>query len=258
MATKKTKTTIHHKHNPWRSTHVPLFSWITFWALVLATMALVVVNLSQAFAPPYPSNDMDTQTIAELQAVRANLESQLANLQQAPKSASNGRMLVQNASTTECGPAWSDTTTTQTVVYVEPLTKVQATLPYSFDWGNDQYALTPGDAGDPSNPPEIDFGPAVVHTERYGCFITRDSSLSIKEPGDSPNNVRRGFGQIGVTVKERTVGGVTVLSYTNNQNASWPKNWEVFGRTHTYLLSSHGWLTDDEAIKIIQSLKVVK
>jgi len=256
MAIRKTKTTTATKKNPWRSTHVPLPSWIMFWALVLCTMALIVVNFSKAFAPA-PVEAIDDTTVAQFVAIRASLEQQVNDLQaQIPSSESDERSLVKNASKVTCGLSWNASTSTQTIAFTEPRTRIQMNLPYSFDWGNNRYALTLGDLGDPSNPPEVDFGPAVEHNEQYGCYITRDSSIEIKDTGASPSEVRKSLKPL--VVRERTVGGVTVLSYTNPQDATWPQRWEVFGRTHTYTLASHGWLTDADAIKIIQSLKVVK
>ncbi len=50
---------------------------------------------------------------------------------------------------------------------------------------------------------------------------------------------------------------MTVISYVQQQLGG-AHIWEAFGRSYHYTISSQGWLTDAEAIKIIQSLKVVK
>ncbi|MCK9361561.1 hypothetical protein M0Q28_05075 [Patescibacteria group bacterium] len=255
MTVKKAKTTKKKvMKDTWKLTTIPLHSWITFWVLVLATMALATVCFSSAFKNS--DGEVDQETVAAFQAIRQSLETQVEDLQgkvSERTDTAKGRALL-NDIIEGCNLSWATSTAELYYSYLEPTTKVRASLPYSFAWGNESYALNPIRLGDPSNDPEVEFGPAYLNS----CLVRRDAALTIQEKGDSPNEVRASLRQAFPTlaIRERTLGGVTVLSYTNAADNIWPNRWQVFGRTYMYTISSHGWLTDAEAVKIIQSLRV--
>jgi len=183
MAPRKTKTTTSvkttTKKNPWRSSHVPLPSWIMFWALVLCTMALIVVNFSKAFEP-VQVDAIDDQTAAQFAAIRASLEQQINDLQGQVSSSTTPSVLacvtVQNP-----GPADSH------VLYVDPKTHVSMSLPYSTSWGNGCAAVQSEEDG-------IHFGPnleaslAVLDPKSIPAFYVKIdrtvSGLKVYKPGD--------------------------------------------------------------------------
>ncbi len=256
MTEKKTKITKKKaKKDMWKLTTIPLTSWIMFWVLVLATMALATVCFSSAFKTA--DGEVDQETVAAFQAIRQNLEMQVQDLQgkvsDRPTDGPKGRMLL-NEVIEGCNLAWATSTQESYYSYLEPRTKVRASLPYSFAWGNESYALNPVRLGDPSNDPEVEFGPAYLNS----CLVRRDASLGIMETDATPNEFRTSMREAFPTlaIRERSLGGVTVLSYQNPSDAVWPNQWMIFGRTFTYRIASHGWLTDAEAVKIIQSLRV--
>jgi hypothetical protein len=222
MATRKTKTKnepkTEAKVNRMRTTHIPLGSWIMFWALVLCTMALVVVNLGNAFAPPYPSNDDDMQTIAELQALRANLEKQVEDLQVQQMQSPDATSIASS-----CEPVSSPGPADSHVLYVDPTTHVSMSLPYSTSWGNGCAATRMDNEG-------IHFGPNL------------ESSIAILDPNSVP----------AFDVKlDRTVSGLKVYMPSNMITFA-------IGKTYAYRIQTKGWLTDAEINKLIQSLKVTQ
>ena len=58
--------------------------------------------------------------------------------------------------------------------------------------------------------------------------------------------------------QRRNINGLTVYSYAPSGFDGNIHYWRALGRSYTYFIQSAGWLTDAEAVKIIQSLKVVK
>jgi len=245
MAPRKTKTSTSvkttTKKNPWRSSHVPLPSWIMFWALILCTMALIVVNFSQAFAPA-PVDAIDDTTAAQFAAIRASLEQQVANLQAQVSSSTTPSApaceAVQNP-----GPADSH------ILYVDPKTHVSMSLPYSTSWGNGCAPFKVSDSA-------IAFGPLWSQAS-FGTGM--DSSISISAATTSLSLERANAGEFASNFKQSTVNGISVLSYDVRGPAPVSHMWIGIGRTYVYrIVSVTGWLTDAEAVKIIQSLKVVK
>jgi len=124
-------------------------------------MALVVVNLSQAFAPPYPTNDMDAQTIAELQAVRQNLESQVDQLQVQEMRQAEPTSSATCVTATNPGPADSY------ISYTDPASSVSMKLPFNAAWGNGCAAVQTDSEG-------IHFGPGL------------EASIAILDPSKVP------------------------------------------------------------------------
>jgi len=262
MAPRKTKTTTSvkttTKKNPWRSSHVPLPSWIMFWALILCTMALIVVNFSQAFAPA-PVDAIDNGTYGEWAAIRAGLEQQVRNLQAqvGTPSEPRGRLLAtHSAPTNDCSLQWATSTADIMVPYTDPKTKVSMSLPYSFNWGNAQFAFTPYAIADDGRS-SIDFGPGIF--DEKGCGTYRDSAIEITTNTSTPNDIRTDAkAKHGTNITERTINGIPVISYRVQFDDVRYNYWYGFGRTFQYRIMSKEWLSDADAVKIFQSLKVVK
>ncbi len=238
MATRKTKakTKKHHFH----VTHIPVSSWIVFWLGIAATFVLIFVTFGSAFQA-FVLDDSDFTSQA-LQQINQNLEKQVGELRgQAANPAPTNICSVENP-----GPADSH------VLYVDPKTHVSMSLPYSTKWdeaGCIPTTLVIRNGG-------IAFGP-IVGGEGVA---EEDAFISIASSTDSNIVLKRlkeaGSGVIG-SVRQRTVSGMNVLSYKKGEEGAVPV-WEAFGRSYHYTISSRSWLTDAEAIKIIQSLKVVK
>jgi hypothetical protein len=105
---------------------------------------------------------------------------------------------------------------------------------------------------------ETYFGPGMLSGD---CMVVRDSSLIVSDDTRPMSDLRRELNAQDIkpsALRERTINGIPVLSYTINRGAGDERNWIAFGRTNRYHLHSQGWLTDAEAVKIIQSLRVEK
>lgn len=255
MTVKKAKTTKKVK-NSWALTTIPVHSWITFWVLVLATMALATVCFTDAFKNS--EGEVDQETVAAFEAIRKNLEAQVADLQTkvGVEEKVDGRLLIAGR-VRECDLSWATSTAEVYVSYVEPTTKVRMSLPYSFNWGNAEYALLP--VAQYGSETSVEFGPSLLNTD---CYTYRDSMLLVSNSTSTPASTRRslanppeGAEATVSNVRERTINGIPVLSYRMS-GATVQENWIGFGRNFQYRLSSYGWLTDAEAVKIIQSLRV--
>lgn len=252
MPPRKTKSTVKApaKNNPFRLTHIPLLSWVAFWVCISATLVLISATFTSALSfAQTPEENADT--VVALQQLGDALEKK-ADEMTGGATQPKGRIMTEGLVTAACDMTWATSTNVISVSHLEARTNVRMSLPYSFDWGNEQYVLTPVRAGDPSNAPSLEFGP--IYVQEDSCLGRRDSEITIMDPGSNPSEVRRSLSP--ATVRERSLGGVTVLSYSLPTDKVWPNRWHVFGRTHTYMIASHGWLTDAEAVKIIQSLRV--
>lgn len=258
MTVKKAKTTKKVK-NSWALTTIPVHSWITFWVLVLATMALATVCFTDAFKNS--EGEVDAESVAAIEAIRKSLEQQVADLQAkvGVEEKVDGRLLIAGHAD-ECGLAWATSTPDVYVSYVEPKTKVRASIPYSFSWGNEKYAFEPIAMDAAMGAEHFRFGPGIA----VGCGVIRDSGLMIYTSTSTPLSLRRSLAippqepWISVnSIRERTINGIPVVSYGMTANdGSIVNNWVGFGRNFQYTITSYGWLTDAEAVKIIQSLRV--
>jgi hypothetical protein len=258
--TKTTKKTVK-KDTSWQLTTIPLHSWVIFWALVLATMALATVCFTTAFRPAQP--EVDDEALAMFQAVRESLEQQVAELEgkvEEAGTAYNGRLLITGipgpGDDDDCDLALATSTADVYVPHLNVLTGVSVSIPYNFDWGNDEYAFVPVVTINESFAQTLVFGPGVPSK----CGSARDVSLEISTSTSTPNEARREAIDLynADTVQERIINGMRVLSYKMNIEAAQNNVWIGFGRTYRYKIFSLGWLTDAEAVKIIQSLRVTQ
>jgi hypothetical protein len=240
MPDKKIKAGSSHSKNPGLS-HVPLLNWIAFWALVMLTMAFIVITLGRAYRSTMVAPDSN-KNVTPVVVVDANVIKQLHDLEKVSQC-----MLA--------SLSWDASAPNETVNYTDPQTHVSMALPYNKNWGDGKTVLPPYTTVQN----EIHFGPAV---QDGGCVLSRDSILQINalDPA-SVNNVRLGLEAMQnnklTNLKEQTVAGLQVLSFNFNLGTGLgiEKTWLAFGKTQNYTLHSGGWLTDEEAIKIIQSLK---
>jgi hypothetical protein len=235
-------------------TMIPLRSWVAFWFFILVTMTLVIVCFTNAFRSI--DREANRETAAAFQMIRQNLEARVAELQGQVGATqnTNSRALIWGH-VQGCELTWDTSPAEVYITHLQTETKVSMSLPYSFAWGNDKYALLPG-ADHPSDT-AVDFGPAVLGKD---CYTSRDARVTVSNEISTPNKIRREAidSYHATNIRERTLGGIPVLSY----NVAWEdkhfNQWVGFGRNFQYTIHSQGWLTDAEAIKIIQSLKVVK
>ncbi len=264
MPPKKTKTTKKavKKNASWQLTTIPLHAWILFWFFVLATIALTALCFTAAFRPVQP--EVDEEALAMFQAVRESLEQQVAELegkveeQEKPNNASSDSM--SGDFPFECyteNPGPSETYFT----YLDQNSSVRMTLPYSFSWGSLDCPPIERIISPEETYQEIRFGPSM---RIEGEGVARDGGLSIGDAtttaavrAHAENELSQDYVSDPSPIRQRTINGIPVISY--GYYALGQINiWIAVGRTHTYWLFSGGWLTDAEAVKIIQSLRVTR
>lgn len=246
------------------SERLRLRHWVMFWVLVAATHALVIAIFSnvdvRTLLPVNVVNDeqrkAQAQLIEELKTQVKSLEDKAASVENLEIN-SERRLVSRGSTLQECLVSLSSST--QDIIYLDTVEQnLSMSLPYSFSWGSDKYLVNPidrsrGVAG------EVYFGPGSEHQ----CTLVRDSTLLI-DNFDRTLRQRRSeiASQLGMefsNVRERTISGIPVLSYeVLADNGQFYREWMAFGRTNNYTIRSAGWLTDAEAIKIIQSLRVTK
>lgn len=241
----KTQTKKHHFH----VTHIPLSSWIVFWLGIAATFVLIFVTFGAAFQA-FVVDVSDDTTSQALQQINQNLEKQVGELQ-----------ATKNTNTTILSEACLQETPSPVdnyLTYVEPQFKVQMHLPFGTNWENEACIFPPAiTAGGATK-----FGPVISRSENT---IVRDSILTIqptKNTADFNAEIEQmksiGDTQVG-TIKQRTINGLKVFSFNTVLPPGYTTNfWYALGKTYSYKIESIGWLTDAEAIKIIQSLRVTK
>ncbi len=256
MPPRKTKSTtkVVAKNNPFRLTHIPLLSWVAFWACISATLVLISATFTSALSfAQTPKENADT--VAALQQLGDALEKK-ADEMTGGTTEPEGRIMIGMGAALSCDTVLA-TSTADVITLSLSDADVRMNLPYSFSWGNEKYAMNPFDrsrgvAG------EVYFGPGIVSGD---CVVVRDSSLIVNTDTRSMSDIRRELNTQDIkpgALRERTINGIPVLSYTINRGAGDERNWIAFGRTNRYNLHSAGWLTDAEAVKIIQSLRVEK
>lgn len=204
------------------------------------------------------------------QAVKESLEQQVRGLEEELEgidSGPGGRLLIYGmpgpGQEGDCSLSWATSTAELYIRHVQPIEQLQPpaqleiSVPYSFDWGNQNYALEPVAIIGEAAAVTLFFGPAIASN---GCLPVRDTALEITNSTSTPNEARRGAVENfnATDIRTRTINGMTVLSYRMNLETSQNNVWIGFGRTYRYALFSQGWLTDAEAVKIIQSLRVVQ
>lgn len=250
-----------------------LREWMMFWVLFAATVALVCAIFGDVDVRTLrpvgvtSSTNAGQQELDELRAQVVDLSTELNSIEQ--QQVSSSERIIANIRDIPFGDLYfydevnlgvqcdrlnlNTSTPTQSIVWTDEPTGLQASLPYSFDWGTDRYLVTPYEE---LGLGLIAFGPIV---KTYDCNPARDAILAFdfpKDPSNSLSEIRKEPGLEG-TVRQRTINGITVLSYRIGELAG-GNFWEVFGRSYHYRIRSEGWLTDAEAIKIIQSLRVTK
>lgn len=247
---------------------VPLYRWMMFWLLVLANVALVAAifgNVDVRTLKPVSVVDEEersgqTTRERELEAQVTVLEGDLNRLQRnLERKEINGDVVYIPSATDydfdqECyldpqQPGLPETY----VTYIDKETSVSVTVPYSFSWGT--LNCPPVQS---SNTSTIAFGPAVG-TEGGE---SRDSWLHITEATSTASAlamVNADSSESGAKpqVRQRVINGLTVFSY-KWEGIVTINHWVAVGRNYTYRISSLGWLTDAEAVKIIQSLRVTR
>jgi hypothetical protein len=223
--------------------------WVMFWVLVAATHALVISIFS----------NVDVRTLLPVSAVneeKMTAEEQLVAELRAQVKSLGDKVASVESTEAHPKPATSCLTTTSTAIdtyitYVDKSTNVSASLPYSFSWGDECAPVVLTDAG-------IWFGPGKSSDNENNSAI-RDSELTIGDKRITLSQVKQNLqpGYPGVSedtnLRERTISGIPVLSFNADGGSH---VWYAFGRSFTYILGSDSWLTDAEAIKIIQSLRV--
>lgn len=242
-----------------------------FWVLVAATHALVIAifsNVDVKTLMPVGSTSStsaaEEQLIDELRGQVKSLGDKVASVEE-PQA--EGRIMAnakdvqwrdlylsnQGELPADCGVLQLNTTTaTQTYLWYDQSTGIQAELPYSFAWGNDRYFPTPYEQVNSST---ISFGPFVIAYQ--GCAVGREAELTFGESAD-PNpvlrEIRNNADLVG-PVRQRIINGITVLSY-RIEALGYGDIWDVFGRSYRYTIK--GSLSDAEAMSVIQSLRVTK
>lgn len=263
MTVKKTKTTKKIK-NPWKLTAIPLHSWLIFWVLVLTTMALATVSFADAFKNG--EGEVDQETVAAFEAIRKNLEDQVADLQSRAgmEVKTDGQLVASPFSEQQVGGCaqlkMSDLPPDQTIKFSDEKTGVSGSLPYNLSWGSETCFVTPFHmTTDLSvDKPVYLFGPVSIND--IGGY-TRAADLIITKTTSTPAQTLRDL-RANPEVKnlrQRTINGITVISYEiqNEGPGGFARFWNAFGRSYYYMMGSFGgWLTDAEAVKIIQSLRV--
>lgn len=233
-----------------RRERLRLRDWMLFWILVLANVALVCAifgNIDVNTLKPV-SVVNEEQRSAEQQLV-TGLKNQITSLTDELATAKLGAAEAQTDLVVPCLSTTSTTIDTY-FTYVNKSARVSASLPYSFSWGS---SCSPAAEKDGS----IIFGPGYPDAPSWHF---RDSMLSVLGKENTLTNVKQILqpGYPGVSdnmeIRERTISGMPVLSFNADGGG---RVWYAFGRSNTYWISSRGaWLTDAEAIKIIQSLRV--
>jgi len=236
-----------------------------FWILVLANVALVCAIFGnvdvRTLKPVSVVNDeqqaAEQALIDELKTQVKSLGEQVASVEE---STAVGRLQVPaNQMEDGCDLAWNyGATSTVYLSWKDEKSGVTASLPYSFDWGNERYSFLPYEVWTFDAETSVHFGPG---SPGGACGVGRDAYLMIEAVDTtSPDKLLseiRSDEPASENIRQRTIGGVTVISATRGELGRGPV-WYIFGRSYFYTLSSQDWLTDAEAIKIIQSLRVTK
>jgi len=234
-----------------------LREWMMFWILVAATLALVFAIFGNVDVNTLkPMSVVSDEQQAEEQAMVEELKAEVVNLQ----------AMVQDAETVAAQPekpfnrlcmtahlAVSD----KYLTFVDQKTGVSMTLPYAVV-ENSNGCLVPTISDDENG---IAFGPLVDNVDGLDqdsfirilpvtstAAILKELKRRNSDQDDSVKNIR-----------QRTINGLAVISH----EATWEisdsaRYWYAIGRNFSYQIGSLRALSDAEAIKIIQSLRVTK
>jgi hypothetical protein len=252
--TTKRKTSVKKEVVSTRYERLRLREWMIFWILVLANIALVCAifgNVDVRTLKPVGVVNEEQKTAEQelVAALRAEVMSLQASLDTAKVEATTPTSSCSNLEVTPID---------NYLVYTDTNTGVRMSIPYGSDWNTDRCPVTPADWNDGGF---LAFGPLTSVTFPSGSDVAkRDANLtilpqvrSVAEQRELLRNPQEGDIE---DLRERTISGIPVFSYTLEYVGPSQKYWVALGRTYTYYLSSYGWLTDAEAVKIIQSLRV--
>lgn len=246
VATKKEAVSV--KYERLRLRH-----WVMFWVLVAATHALVIAIFSNVDVRTLlPVNVVnDEQQKAEAQLIN-KLKNQVASLEE---SLSNAQRKAAPAES-ECETS-SDAPIDTYVTYIDKETSVSMSLPYSFEWKGRGCSVPPAlDYGS-----GIGFGPGHIYG-RYASLDIRPREAAAEIIRAEVESAPTSTDQLGAVrnIRRRMINGLSVTSYSMGLDIGGTRNtWVAAGRTYTYVIQDdYEWLTDAEAIKIIQSLRVTK
>jgi hypothetical protein len=255
MPPRKIKTTkkVVKKNEPsWQITTIPLHSWILFWVLVLATMALATLCFTSAFRPAQP--EVDDEALAMFQAVRESLEQQVKELEGKAETAEQNKKILNEEKCLQYPPSSID----NYLVYVVSSSNISVRLPFSTGWLNEECVYPPAQTASDN----VLFGPKVTRSE---YAIVRDSNLSIlpvrsvTDLNDEIEKLRTDSDVQVSPVERRVINGLTVFKFDTNAPLGYVTHyWYALGNTFSYKIESVEWLTDAEAVKIIQSLRVTQ
>ncbi len=233
-------------------TMIPLRSWVAFWFFILVTMTLVIVCFTNAFRSI--DREASRETAAAFQTIRQNLEARVAELQgqvNKPQAQTDRGQCLRGE------PAPID----NYLAYTDEEKSIELQIPFSTAWTNPDCTFAPAEV---ESGHFVHFGPYVAGelTDGEKPMVVRDSTLVAVNDQKSVAEIRGLLrdpqeGSIR-NLRERTVGGMTVFSYTLDYVGPSINHWVALGRNYRYNITSYGWLTDAEAIKIIQSLRVTE
>ena len=219
------------------------YKWLMFWLLVLTNVALVASIFGNVDVRTFKSGAIVVDD--EIDATEP-----FEDAAEAPDAVEEN-----TGSAVECATP-IDTPIDTYVKYLDQKTGVSVSLPYSFGWRGPGCTISPADAYDTS----IGFGPGHI----YGRY----ANLEIRPRGDAEQIIRgetesapTSADQLGAVtgLRRRTINGLAVTSYSHALDIGGDENvWIAVGKTYSYIIRGYAWLTDAEAIKIIQSLKVTK
>ncbi|QQR61255.1 hypothetical protein IPH19_02215 [Candidatus Uhrbacteria bacterium] len=272
--TTKRKVTAKKETTTVRRERLRLRDWMLFWILVLANVALVCAifgNIDVNTLKPAGMGNEDGQSNqtmreSELEAQVAVLEGDLSRLQKDLETrpiSSTGYTQSGNydfdqecyAPDSEAAPGAAETY----IPYRDPKTSVLFNVPYNFSWGTTN--CPPVQIQFDGEQDVISFGPSVGGEGGEA----RDSGLRISAATTTAAALAgarielTGSETSDSSIRQRTINGLAVYSYRIEYGLGGGLNiWLAVGRNYTYRLSSNSWLTDAEAIKIIQSLRVTK
>lgn len=247
---------------------IPKYRWLMFWLLVLCSVALVCALFGNVDVRTLKDQTSDTTAVTTVSSqvasstttdmVEDSFENQVAQSPEHPGEPfdiETGACLFNSAETADPIDTYID--------YTEPISTVLLTIPYSFNWGSANCPpitlVSPYPSSENTLLASFEFGPSKVLGGGGAGFARRLASFGIG-PVTTADAVDTGIkeNESVRNVRQRTISGFTVYDYDLNFEAN-PHEWIAVGRNYSYHLTSlGGWLTDAEAIKIIQSLRVTK
>lgn len=248
----KRKTSVKKEPVAVKYERLQLRHWVMFWALVAATHALVIAIFSNVDVRTLlPVNVVNDEQQQAEERVFADLKTEIASLQTKIRS-----METESTSTSECDTI-SKTPIETYFTYIDPKTSVSMSLPYSFGWKGQDCEISPVETYSGS----IGFGPGHIYG-RYASLDIRPREAAAEIIRVEVESAPTSTDQLGAVrnIRRRTINGLNVTSYSMGLDIGGVRNtWVAAGRTYTYVIrDDYEWLTDSEAIKIIQSLRVTK